>query len=100
MSNTRRRYDLEFKRNAVRLVEENGRSVSEVAESLGISRDLIHRWRREMLAQGDIAFPGHGRQAITDDQRRIKELEIQLKDVVEERNIKKKALAIFSKAPK
>ena len=100
MSKTRRTYDLEFKRNAIRLVDENGRSVSDVAESLGINRDLIHRWRREIRALGDISFPGHGRQALTDEQRRIKKLEKQLKNVVEERDILKKALAIFRKAPK
>ena len=100
MSTTRRTYDPEFKRNAVMLVEESGRKVSDVAESLGIRADLIHRWRREMIKQGQIAFPGRGNQALTDEQRRIKELEKQLRDAETERDILKKALAIFSKAPK
>ncbi len=61
---------------------------------------MLHRWRLQMRKQGQIAFSGHGNQALTDDQRRIKDLERQLKDAEMERDILKKALAIFSKAPK
>lgn len=100
MSRNRRTYDAEFKRNAVRMVEESGRAVSEVAQSLGVGVDLIYRWRREMLGQGHIAFPGQGKEALTDEQRRIRELEKQLKNAELDRDILKKALAIFSKAPK
>jgi transposase-like protein len=37
----RRKYDSDFKRNAVLLSEEPGRTVPEVAENLGINSDLI-----------------------------------------------------------
>jgi transposase-like protein len=100
MSRNRRTYDAEFKRNAVRMVEESGRAASEVAQSLGIGVDLLYRWRREMLGQGQIAFPGQGKQGLTDEQRRIRELEKQLKDAELDGDILKKALAIFSRAPK
>ena len=39
----RRKYDKDFKRNAVRLTEEAGRTVLEVAENLGIAADLLYR---------------------------------------------------------
>ena len=42
----RRKYDPDFKRNAVQLTEEPGRTVAGVAENLGISKDLLYRWRR------------------------------------------------------
>jgi len=100
MSNIRRTYDAEFKRNAVRMIEESGRPASEVAESLGIGVDLIYRWRRELRRPDHVAFPGQGKQGLTDDQRRIKELEKQLRDAELDRDILKKALAIFSKAPR
>ncbi len=99
MSDSRRKYDAEFKRNAVMLVE-SGRSVSDVVDSLGIAANMLHRWRFQMRKQGQIAFPGYGNQALTDDQRKIKDLERQLKDAEMEREILKKALAIFSNAPK
>lgn len=47
MSVQRRSYDSDFKRGAVRLTEEPGRSVQEVAENLGIAKDTLYRWRRE-----------------------------------------------------
>lgn len=100
MSKTRRTYDAEFKRNAIMLVEESGRTVADVAESLGIGKDMIYRWRREIEKQGQTAFPGQGKEGLTAEQQKIKELEKKLRDAELDRDILKKALAIFSKAPK
>ena len=88
----RRKYDSDFKRNAVLLSEEPGRTVSEVAGNLGVNRELIYRWRRQMRERGELAFPGHGKIALTQDQK--------LKDTEMERDILKKAMAIFSSAPR
>ena len=96
----KRKYDSEFKRNAVLLSEESGRTVPEVAESLGIKNDLIYRWRRQLQKNGAIAFPGHGKMALTPDQKRIRDLEKKLKDTEMERDILKKAMAIFSRTSK
>lgn len=96
----KRKYDSDFKRNAVLFSEEPGRTVPEVAENLGINSDLIYRWRRQMRENGELAFPGHGKMALTQDQKRIRELEKKLKDTEIERDILKKAMAIFSRAPK
>jgi transposase-like protein len=96
----RRKYDRDFKRNAVRLAEVPGRTVVEVAENLGIAADLIYRWRREQRARDGLAFPGHGREALTPQEQRIRELEKKLEDAEMERDILKKAMAIFSRAPK
>ena len=46
-SNPRRKFDRDFKRNAVLLCAEPGLSVVEVAQNLGIGKDLLYRWRRE-----------------------------------------------------
>jgi len=96
----KRKYDSEFKRNAVLLSDEPGRTIPEVAESLGIKNDLIYRWRRQLRRNGEIAFPGHGKMALTSDQRRIRDLEKKLKDTEMERDILKKAMAIFSRTSK
>ena len=96
----RRKYDSDFKRNAVLLSEDPGRTVSEVAENLGIASDLLYRWRREYWAKESLAFPGHGREGLTAQEQKIRELEKKLKDVEMERDILKKAMAIFSRAPK
>jgi transposase-like protein len=96
----RRKYDSDFKRNAVLLTEEPGRTVREVADNLGINSDLIYRWRRQQSDNGELAFPGHGKMALTPDQKRIRELEKKLKDTEMERDILKKAMAIFSRTSK
>ena len=52
----RRNYDPDFKRNAVQLTEEPGRTVAGVAENLGISKDLLYRWRRAQHVNKELAF--------------------------------------------
>ena len=96
----RRNYDSVFKRNAVLLSEEPGRTVSEVGDNIGIASDLLCGWRREYRAKEGLAFLGHGREGMTSQEKKIRELERKLKDVETERDILKKAMAIFSRAPK
>ncbi len=96
----RRKYDSDFKRRAVDLSNDPSRKVTEVAASLGISAELLYRWRKEFAAMGAIAFPGNGIPALTDEQKRIKDLEKQLRDAEMERDILKKAVRIFSQETK
>ncbi len=56
----RRKFDKQFKEDAVGLVTHNGRRVT-VALDLGINANVLHRWKREMFADGDHAFPGKGK---------------------------------------
>lgn len=69
----------------------NGRPVSEVARSLGIGENIIYRWRSRHKAREnkreDNALAAPDYQAL---HKRIRELET-------ERDILKKALAIFSR---
>lgn len=96
----RRSYDAEFKKNAVLLTEDRDRTVADVADSLGVPKDMLYRWRRELSVQGKIAFPGRGNEALADEQRELKELRKRLQDAEMERDILKKALGIFSRASK
>ncbi len=96
----RRSYDAEFKKNAVLLTEDPGRTVADVADSLGVPKDMLYRWRRELSVQGKVAFSGRGNEALTDEQRELKELRKRLQDAEMERDILKKALGIFSRASK
>ena len=97
----RRRYDEEFKRNAVELTYNSGKTVSQVARDLGIDITMLGRWRREQARYGDRAFPGVGKQRrgtdLEEENRRLKK---ELAIAQEERDILKKAMAIFSKTPK
>ncbi len=96
----RRRYDAEFKRNAISFAGEPGRSAHSVEQSLGIPNGIIGKWRRQISNDGLLAFPGNGIEALTPDQKRIRELETKLRHAEMDRDILKKALAIFSEAPK
>lgn len=64
----RRSYDAEFKKKAVLLTEDPDRIVANVADSLGVLKDMLYRWRRELSVQGKIAFLGRGNEALTDEQ--------------------------------
>jgi transposase len=92
MTRKRRRFDREFKESAVRLVSEGGHSVSQVARDLDIRPDMLRRWQKRLEAGGRKAFPGEGR--FRDEE--IARLRRDLKRVTEERDILKKAVAIFS----
>lgn len=98
MVTNRRKYDREFKLEAVRLVTEGGRPVTEVARGLGIHANLLHNWRRKYLNDTAHAFPGKGHLKPADAE--LRRLQRELADVREERDILKKALAIFSKHPR
>jgi len=95
MGEKHRHFSREFKRDAVQLVTEKGMPVGKVARELDIHPNLLHLWRRRFLAQGDKAFVGKGR--VTPEEAEIKGLRKQLEKVKEERDILKKALAVFSK---
>jgi len=48
---------------------------------------------------GELAFPGNGKQRLTPQEEEIKRLKKELCDIKQERDILKKALAIFTKKP-
>jgi transposase len=96
----RRLYTKEFKQDAVNLSRQPGYTFSSAAKRLGINSKQIYRWRKEEEQNGSLAFPGNGKTAISDSEKRIMELEKQLRDSELEREILKKALGIFSRAPK
>jgi transposase len=94
MARTRRTYTPEFKTEAVKLVTEQGYSVAEAARSLGIHETLLRSWRQALEAQGDQAFPGHGKlPAIEEELRRLR---AENKRLRVERDILKKATALFA----
>ncbi len=93
----RRKYDKEFKNEAVHLIIERGCSVSEVARDLGIHPVLLGKWKSLYLADKNNAFPGQG--YMKPEEEEIRRLKRELDNVKEERAILKKALAIFSKHP-
>jgi transposase len=93
----RRRFTPEFKREAVKLAEQPGRTVSAVARELGVERSVLKRWV-ENFASGR-----YERQAKlplkSAQQQENEQLRRELAKVKMERDILKKALGFFAKEP-
>ena len=89
----RRKYDRQFKIDAIQLCENSGKSIADVARELGIAPNRLYRWKDELAVDGEKAFPGIGIPRDEEMYRLRKEYE----DMKMERDILKKALAIFSK---
>jgi transposase len=98
MEKNRKKYDTAFKLEAIRLVVEEGRKVSEVERNLDISRGTLARWIREKKTNPEEAFPGKGHLKAKDEE--IRKLKLELKRTQEERDIIKKALAYFAEDQK
>lgn len=94
----RRQYDRDFKLEAVRLVTEGGRKIPDVARDLGIPQNRIYSWREQFLKDKESSFPGSGHLKPEDEE--LRRLRRELEDVKEERDILKKALAVFSRHPR
>lgn len=63
-----RRFSREFKLEAVRLIVEEGRTQKEVAEELGVNPQSLYRWRQELEADAEEAFPGPGKRKASDQE--------------------------------
>jgi transposase len=64
MAQQRKRYDAVVMPKALELEAARG-NVREVAQELGISTELIYRWRGESKRYGTGSFPGNGRPKMT-----------------------------------
>ena len=95
MAETRRTFTREFKVAAVKLVTEQGRSVAEAARSLGIGAEMLRRWKVTLDAEGPDAFPGHGNPPPAEDE--VRRLKAEVARLQAERDILKKATALFAR---
>jgi transposase len=94
----RRHFDREFKLDAVKLVTNGKRPFAEVARELGVRPDLLRKWKAAFDKHaGRAAFPTNPDK--TPEQVELEALKKTLARVEEEREILKKALAVFSRRP-
>lgn len=86
---SRRRFTEEFRRDAVQMLLD-GHSAASIVERLGLScPSLLYRWKAQQLEQGG--------PVASSLESRVRELEAELLRVTRERDILKKALAIFGR---
>jgi transposase len=93
----RQRFTKEFKLEAVRLLELGQKPAAQLALELGIRRNMLYKWQRDLRGKGEAAaFRGQGRKSLG-EQSEVERLKAELKKVTEERDILKKAAAYFAK---
>ena len=98
MSRKRKRYNREFKRETLRLVETSDLSIAQIERDLGLPKGTVHRWRRQLARDGEEAFPGKGN--LKSEDELIRRLKRENEILRQERDILKKAMAIFSRPSK
>ena len=95
MAARRCRFDRQYKLDAVRMIQDSDRPIASIARDLGIHPNVLYKWRDQLLADPDQAFPGKGKLKAEDEELRKLRRENEL--LKEERDILKKALAVFSR---
>ena len=88
---SRRKYTDEFKAEAVRLVLEEGYSISQAARNLDINANMLAKWKREL--KGDV----EERKVAADEKEELRRLREEVRQLKMEREILKKATAFFAK---
>ena len=87
----RKRYDLEFKKQAVQLVLTSGRPLAEIARELGVSDWNLRDWRLRFQSQ-----LGAQPDSVEALRLRVAQLERDNLQLCEQRDILKKTLGIVS----
>ena len=95
MKKTRKHYSKDFKREAVRLMNESDKTHTQLARELGLNVSLLYRWRDQWEAHAEHAFPGVGHQLPeAEELTRLKRENARLK---EDNDFLRKAAAYFAK---
>jgi len=89
-----KQYTKEFKEEAVALVLEQGYSVAQAADSLGIKTSLLYKWKEKIEAEKE------GQEMTDNEREELKRLRKEVKELRMEKEILKKASAFFAKEMK
>ena len=91
---SRNQYSEEYKSGAVRLVNDSGKPVAQIARELGVNANVLHRWARE---EREAKAAGKRRSGVKAEQEELMHLRRELARVTQERDFLKRAAAFFAK---
>lgn len=91
----RRTFDASFKLQVVRMIREQGVSVSQVCKDLALVDSVVRRWLDQFNAE-QVGDPGIGK-PLTSEQQRIRQLESELRQLRADNDLLKKASAFFAR---
>ena len=83
---TKKTYDDQFKRDAVKLLSQPGYTLAKTAQALGVSQASLSNWKKTILPQESADLSAQNAELL----KRVRELEM-------ERDILKKAATYFAK---
>lgn len=93
MAKSRRTFSPEFKLESAQLVLDQGYTIKAASDAVGVGKSTMEYWVRQLRAERKGQTPKAS--ALTPEQRRIQELEKQLRRVEQEKEILKKATALL-----
>jgi len=93
MTKRRKTFSPEFRLESAGLVVDQGYAVKAACEAMGVSKSSMENWVRQLRQERRGQTPKAN--AMTPDQRRIQQLEKQLRRVEMEKEILKKATALL-----
>jgi transposase len=91
MSTKQKRFTEAFKREAVRLAEESGRTLADIADDLGIGKSTLGKWLRQFREEDLLAGPHE------DVEKELARLRRENELLRQERDLLKKATAFFAR---
>jgi len=97
MSERKKHFTLEEKLELVKLSLEGVETVTELADRFGITPSTLYAWRKKFLKDEADSLSVKANKTKTESDRKIEELEKELRETKLERDILKKAVGIFSK---
>ncbi len=92
MSEKRKKYDREFREGAVRIVEETGKPIAQVARDLGVNEGTLGNWVRRARE----AREGRG-ELSRDDHDELKRLRAENAQLRMERDVLKRSVVLWVK---
>ena len=93
MKRTRRQFSPEFKLESAQLVVDQGYTVLDAAQAVGVGKSTLENWVRRLREERRGQTPKG--QALTPEQREIQELKRRIREIEEEKEILKKATALL-----
>jgi transposase len=88
-----KRYDEAFKRSAVELLLQGGKSAEQIAAELGITSQSLQQWKKQLAA---LPATGPGQRSMPQLEEENRRLKRELQHVSRQRDILKKTLGILS----
>lgn len=95
MTQKRRVFDANFKMTVVRVIKDQGLSVSQVCQDMNLGETAVRRWLKQVEAE-QTGQPGIGK-PLTAEQQRIRQLEAENRQLRMDNDILKKASAFFAR---